>query len=197
MITPEMIRAALPYEEYRETFISSWGDRPTDSELSIGDVVLTNGLFGALWCLRLVTPQERVSALLPTVKRASAFAQDSRVHDCIAALETFVETGDAEGLRTAADDARTAAYVAAEAANAADANDDCVDHAACKAAHAAAYAAEAAYGDDAWASWGAGRASAEAASWAASGDASLNVEKELQKADLLAAFPPLVFSGWR
>jgi hypothetical protein len=195
MITPENIRAALPYEEYRETFLSSWGDRPMNAEASIGDVMLTNGLFGALWCLQLVTPQERIAAILPTVKRASVYTQDSRVHDCIAALEAFVETGDAEGLRTAADDAYAAAYVAAEAANAADANDDCADHAACKAAHAAAYAAEAAYGDDAWASWDAGRAGAEAASWAASGDASLNAEKELQKADLLAAFPPLVFKA--
>jgi hypothetical protein len=206
MITPEIIRDAKPCATSWKKFMALWGDRPMNMELSIGDVLITNGLQDALWCLRFVTAKERIAAILPTVKRVSAFTTDARAHARIDALERFVATGNAEGLRGVVD----AVYADAEAARAdssatyKDAT-DVADTFSVDAAHAAVYAAAHAFYaiDDAHAVAYAADAAACVFGAAANasprylgsdlGYAAAHAERQAQKADLLERFPPLVF----
>jgi hypothetical protein len=187
-MTPEQILAKKPCSRGWNTFIKSWGDRPMDLSLSIGDVVITNGVEDAFWCLRLVDdPRLRVRAILPAVIRASKFTKDERIHGCINLLKRFVA---GEGVTeseliaacVAADAAsRAATYAAAYAAACAAAD-------AADAADAAAYAAACAAAD-------AADAAADAAAYAAACAAACAAEeRELQKQDLLTLFPPKVFT---
>jgi hypothetical protein len=192
MFTLEDIRAQRPCAKGWKTLKLAWGDRPMDFESSLGDVVLSNGLADALWCLRLVTRQQRVAAILPAVKRVSAFTTKTRVHACVFVFENFVATGNAGGLAHASHAARDAAYSAH------------ASHAAAYAAFAAVHASHAArtaraasrvaraVSDAAHACHAAARAASAAADNA---DTAYAAERELQKADLLAAFPPLVFTS--
>jgi len=167
-------------------------------EWSIGDVATVN-LEDALWCLGLLNDNRQiVAAIIPAVKRASTHTTDKRVHFCIAEIERWLAGDDSVDLAAAeaaswaatyaADAAEAAAWAAyaaaaAEAAYAAEAAARAAG-AAAGAAGDAAYAAARAAGDAAWAAYAA--AAAEAAAWAA-GDA----EREAQRQDLIAMFPPI------
>ena len=81
---------------------------------AIGDVALVS-LNDALWCLRLVDDRRTiVRAIMPTVKRASTHTSDPRVHDCIAAIERWLDGGDGADLGHAARGARAARAAANE-----------------------------------------------------------------------------------
>lgn len=106
--------------------------------VSIGDVALVS-LNYARWCLRMLSDRRTiVRAVMPAVKRASAHTSDPRVHDCIAAVDRWLDGGDGADLRHAATEAWAAERAAAQAAARAAAR------AAWRAAHAALAAGEAA-----------------------------------------------------
>jgi hypothetical protein len=147
------------------------------TELSIGDVLIINGLDDALRCLQCLEPRVRVTAIMPAVKRVSVYTTDRRVHDCIGAIERWLagdDTVDLDAAGAAAREAREAKAAGRAAMAAAEAGAEAK----------AALAAEAAK----WAAWLAGSAAGAAeAEWAS--------ERKLQEADLLAMFPPMILKG--
>lgn len=144
---------------------------PAKTPFTIGDVAGWH-LEDALWCLRLVDdPRQRVAAVMPAVKRASKYTTDARVHDCIAAIERWLSGDDTVDLKAASTEARAAADAAWAAAR-----------------WAAADAAAAA----SWAAATTTAAATEAAAWAATDAADADAEREQQRADLVAAFPPIL-----
>jgi hypothetical protein len=171
-------------------------------ELSIGDIVIANGRNDALWALRCLPPCEAVAAVMPAVKRASVHTTDQRVHDCIAAVDSWLAGDDSVDLKTAAvaeawvasaGAASRAAWAAAWAARAAawaaeaalrDAwAAEAEEAMAARAAEAAAKAAESAAAESA--------ESAEWAEWAAEAARAAAAERDMQASDLLAMFPPI------
>jgi hypothetical protein len=180
-------------------------------ELSIGDIVIANGRNDALWALRCLPPCEAVAAVMPAVKRASVHTTDQRVHDCIAAVDSWLAGDDSVDLKTAAVAeawvasagaasraacaacAAWAASVGAEAAEAraaawaaawaARAAAEAMAAMAARAAEAAAKAAESAAAESA--------ESAEWAEWAAEAARAAAAERDMQASDLLAMFPPI------
>ncbi len=113
------------------------GSYDPNLRLSLGDVALSNGAPDALWCVRCLDWSDVdvrraviAGAVMPAVKRASVHTTDARVHDCIAAIESWCAGDDSVDLlaaaaASAAADAADAA--AADAAWAADAAADAVD----------------------------------------------------------------------
>jgi len=164
MITLQQIRDAGPCESGWRKLNKALGNPDMAREISIGDVVLSNGLDDALWCLRFLPPRERVAAIMPCVRRASAHTSDPRVHECIAAIDRWLAGDDNVDIQAA-----TAATATAAAA-------------------AAATAATATAAAVAWAAWTAWEATA--VTWAAGWKA----EREQQRRDLLDMFPPLVLT---
>lgn len=100
--------------------------------IGLGDVLISNNLDDALWCLRCLSPRDRVDIVMPFSKRASVHTTDERVHHCIAKIERWLAGDDSVDLLAAAEAAARAAARAAEAEAAA----------AAEAAWAAARAAE-------------------------------------------------------
>ena len=179
MMTLQQIRDQSPCSEGWTKLLKSLGNPPMDTVISLGDVAKSNNAAGAWRCVRALdwhneqVRREVIKALMPSVERAAKHTTDKRVQDCINAIKDWFD-GKPADLEAAAD----AAWAAADAAWAA-------ARAARAAAEAAAYAAYAA--DAAWAAaWAAARA-AEAAEAA-------EAEFESQRADLIAAFPPMVLS---
>ena len=117
LITLQQIRDQRPCEEGWKTLLTALGN-PKDLSLqvSIGDIAKSNGALDALWCCRCI-PDRRfvVSLIMTAVKRASVHTTDSRVHDCVSALEKWLAGDDSVDLKAAAD----GAYTAADAADAA------------------------------------------------------------------------------
>lgn len=150
--------------------------------VSIGDIAKSNGADDALWCTRLLPDEDRravVRMVLPAVKRASVHTDDAGVHDCIRAVERWVDGEDVD-LRTvrAAADAAGAAWAAARTAGAR------------AAAAAATWAASEALADaEAWAAEAAARAAEDAAAWARA------AEQIAQIADIIAVSPLYAFEG--
>mgnify|MGYP003529093001 CR=1 FL=1 len=177
MITLQQIRDAGPCESGWRKLKKALGNPDMARKISIGDVVLSNGLVDALWCLRCLPARERVAAVMPSVRRASAHTSDQRVHKCIAAIDRWLAGDDNVDLQAARAGAARAG--AAEAARAAEA------------AAEAARAAEAAAGA-AWAAWAA--TAAEEAVRAAVRAAGWKAEREQQRRDLLDMFPPMVLT---
>jgi hypothetical protein len=143
-----------------------------DTVISLGDVAKSNDAADAWWCVRaldwsdIALRRQVIAALMPAVERATKHTSDKRVYDCVAVIHDWI-AGKPADLEAAAQ----AAWAAA------------------KAAWAAARAAEAAAKAAAMAAWAAARA-AEAA-WAAA-RAAEEEERETQRQDLIAAFPPLI-----
>ena len=167
-ITLQQIRDAGPCEDGWRKLNKALGHPDLSAEISIGDVVLSNGLEDALWCLRVLPPRERVAAVMPSVRRASAHTSDQRVHECIADIDRWLagdDNVDIQEARAAATAA--AAWAAAEAREA-------------EAAEAAWAAAEAAEGTVRAAE--AAEEAVRAAGWKA--------ERAQQRRDLLDMFPP-------
>jgi hypothetical protein len=141
-----------------------------DMRVSLGDVAIANGADDALWCLRCLDWDDLEirravisGVVLPAVKRAAAYTPDQRVHDCIAVLERWC------------------------------AGDDTVDLTAVWAATRTAAAAESAWAAGATgAAWAAGAAAWDARAAGAAGAAAWDAEREQQRRDIIAAFPPIV-----
>ena len=173
--------------------------------LSIGDVVLSNGLDDALWCLRCLETKKRVAAIMPAVKRAAVHSKDQRVHDCVKDIEKWLAGDDSINLFAVESEARAAAESEAWAAE-----EFTVESAARAAAESAWAAAESAWAaakltaeSAPWAAWAAvsqaARAAAESEVWAAE---EFTVEatawvaaRQQQKSDLLKMFPPMILKG--
>lgn len=188
-ITLQQIRDAGPCEDGWRKLNKALGHPDLSAEISIGDVVLSNGLDDALWCLRVLPPLERVAAIMPCVRRASAHTSDQRVHECIADIDRWLAGDDNVDIQAA----RAAAVAAARAAAAEEAR--AAAWAATAAAAAAWAAAEAREAEAAEAAWAAAEAAegtvraAEAAEEAVRA-AGWKAEREQQRRDLLDMFPP-------
>ena len=116
ILTLKDIRDQHPCENGWRTLIKSLGTKKLTTELSIGDVVLSNGLDDALWCLRCLPTRERVAAIMPAVRRASTHTTDQRVHDCIADVQRWLDGDDSVDLAAARAATWDAAGAAARAA---------------------------------------------------------------------------------
>ena len=189
MMTLQQIRDQSPCSEGWTKLLKSLGNPPINTVISLGDVAKSNNAPDAWWCVRALdwnneqVRREVIKALMPSVERAAKHTTDQRVQDCIGALKDWID-GKPADLDAAAWAARAAAW-AAEPANAAEAAAEAAEPAnAAGAAWAAAGAARAAR-----AAARAARAAAGAAEPANAADA---LELESQRADLIAAFPPLI-----
>ena len=118
MLTLQTIRDHGPCANGWVKLTRALGTADLTTELSIGDIVLANGLADALWTLRCLDPRQRVAAIMPAVRRASAHTTDQRVHDCIAAVDKWQVGDDSVVLEAAwaAAAAEAAAWAAAAAA---------------------------------------------------------------------------------
>ncbi len=142
--------------------------------IGLGDVLIANGLQDAHWCLRAIRdPRQRVSLVMPAVKRASAHTTDARVHYCIAELDRWLAGDDTVDLRAAARAAKAARAAAVLMAA----------KAAAVAAASAAEAAAQAVGAVRAAAW-----ASAAEAWAVTARASM---ARAEKADILRLSPPL------
>lgn len=127
LITLQQIRNAHPCKEGWETLLAALGKpKELSMQVSIGDVAKSNGAQDAFWCCRCIDDRRfLLSLIMPALKRASVHTDDSRVHDCISALEKWLAGDESIGLLAAAYAAAYAAdaasAVAADAAYAADA----------------------------------------------------------------------------
>jgi hypothetical protein len=117
-ITLGDIRAHGPCTSGWAKLTKALGTTDLTTELSIGDIVIANGLNDALWALRCLPRREALAAVMPAVKRASVFTTDQRVHDCISAVDLWLAGDDSVDLAAAAI-AEAAAAAAAEEARAA------------------------------------------------------------------------------
>ncbi len=170
-------------------------DAPLDTVVSLGDIAAHYDAADAWWCVRaldwsdIAIRRKVISVLLLSVKRAAKHTKDQRVHDCATALGKWCAGDDSVDLQAARAET-AAAWTAAAAARATQAETAAAEAAwTAAAATAEAAAAEAAWAA-AWAAWAAEAARAVAraatAAWAAK-----TTEREQQKADLIAAFPPM------
>jgi hypothetical protein len=173
-LTLGLIRQHSPCESGWRKLTKALGTTDTDTVLSIGDIVLSNGLDDALWALRCLPPREAVAAVMLAVKRAAVHTTDQRVHECIAAVDRWIAGDDSVDLKAAAAlAARAEAWAQARALGPA------------RSAAGAVWAAV-------WAAVGAAlaraaRAAEEGTSAAGAGAA----ERDMQAADLLVMFPPI------
>ena len=194
-LTLQTIRDHYPSPYSWETLTKAIGS-DLKTKLSIGDVLISNGLDDALWCLQCLEPRTRVAAIMPAVKRASAHTTDQRVHNCIADIDKWLAGDDEVDLRASA---RTAAQVvrtartAAQVVRTAEAAEAAAEAAAWTTAEAAEVAGVAQAAARAAEVAQVAQAAAEAAEVA--GVASWAVERKLQEADLLAMFPPMILKG--
>jgi hypothetical protein len=192
IITLGNIRAKEPCAPGWAKLTETLGTTNLAVELSIGDILIANGRSDALWALRCLPPREAVAAVMPAVKRASVHTTDQRVHDCIAAVDSWLAGDDSVDLKTAA---VAEAWVAAAAAAAEAALRDAGAAEAAAAALAAARAAVAAAAAAKAAESAAAKAAeaAESAEWAegAAEAAAAAAERDMQASDLLAMFPPI------
>jgi hypothetical protein len=213
-ITLGDIRSHHPCADGWATLTKALGTTDPTAELSIGDIVIANGLDNALWALRCLPPREAVAAVMPAVKRASVHTADLRVHECIAVVDRWIAGDDSVDLKGVARAAAAACAEAwAEAAACAAAEAACAEAearaAACAAARDAARAAACAAAcaeAEAWAeAWARAAAKAAEAAWAvaraavcaaaraawAAWEAARAAERDMQASDLLVMFPPI------
>ena len=101
-ITLGDIRAKRPCAPGWAKLTETLGTTVLTTELTIGDILIANGLNDALWALRCLPRREAVAAVMPAVKRASVHTTDQRVHDCIAAVDRWIAGDDSVDLKTAA-----------------------------------------------------------------------------------------------
>jgi hypothetical protein len=184
MLTLQQIRDQSPCIEGWTNLLKSLGNPPMETVISLGDVAKSNDAADAWWCVRalnwsdMALRRQVIAALMPSVERAAKHTTDKRVHDCIDVIHDWI-AGKPADLNAAAEAAARAAWAAEAAARAA------------WAAEEAARAAEEAAAEAAWAAEAAARAARAAAARAAE-EAAEAAEKETQRQDLIAAFPPLI-----
>jgi hypothetical protein len=155
------------------------GDYGPNRFVSLGDVATSNDAEDAIWCVRAldwsyIAVRHAVisGAVLPAIKRASQHTKDKRVFESIDIIERWCAGDDKADLKkaskiayaTAADAAAAAAYAAAYAVATADAAT------AADATAAAAYAIAVAAAD------------------------ARKAEREQQRQDIIAAFPPIALT---
>ena len=177
MMTLQQIRNAGPCANGWRTLLESLGGSPPmDTVVSLGDIARSNGAADAFWAIRCtdwpaIRNTMRDQVLNPLVARAYAYA---RAYARAYAYAAYAAT-------------------AATAATADDADDAAADAAADADATAAATDATAAATDAAAAAAAADDAAYAAATAAADADATAaaTAEREKQRADIIAAFPPL------
>ena len=206
-LTLQSIRNSGPCKDGWAKLLKSIGTDDMTTRIGIGDVLLSNGRADALWCLRALQPRERVSLVMPAVKRASAYTTDQRVHALITVIDRWLAGDDTVDLKSAAAAYAAAAYAAADAyaaraaTYAARAATYAAHAAAADAAHAAAaYAAHAAAADAAAAYAAAAYAAADAyaaraATYAAHAAYADAAEIEAQCDDIMRMSPPLIMKG--
>ena len=217
-LTLQEIRDHSPCQTGWKKLTKAVGNDMT-TKLSIGDVVISNGLDDALWCFRCLDPRKRVAAIIPAVKRAAVHSKDKRVHDCVKDIEKWLAGDNSIDLLAveseawaASEAARTAAWAAWTAWEAAE-SAAWAAWAAREAARTAAWAAWAAraaaesVARAAWAAWAASESEAESkaesitreAAWAAAESIAESIAgaaaRQQQKSDLLKMFPPMILKG--
>ena len=168
-----------------------------DAPISLGDVAITSGAEDAIRCLRKldwtdVAIRRAVigAVILPACRHAQVHTTDPRVAACNDALARWCAGDDAVDLRGAATGAACAATYAADAIAVARAAR------AAYAAHAAHHAAHAALSTYTYPANGFVHASfasyaTDAAALAAGFSAADPTERQRQRADIIAAFPPV------
>ena len=194
-LTLQEIRDHSPRQSGWKKLTKAVGNDMTTA-LSIGDVVLSNGLDDALWCLRCLETKKRVAAIMPAVKRAAVHSKDQRVHDCVKDIEKWLDGDNSINLFAVESAARAAEVAASGSAEGLHA-ERIAAWLAARAARAASWAARAA--GDVW-TVAAADAAAEAVGEAARAAAEVAYatwaeERELQKSDLLKMFPPMILKG--
>ena len=173
LLTLKTIRDAHPCANGWQRLLTGLGysDGNYDPEraVSLGDVAAINGAADALWCVRALNWSDLAvrravirGAVLPAVKRASTHTTDTRVHRSIAYVERWCDGDDSVDLWAAQAGARAAGEAAAP-------------QAVCAAGEAEAAQA-------AWITQAA--AGAAEATWA--------VARELQRNNIIQAFPRVV-----
>ena len=181
--TLAQVSACSPCEDGWRKALKAFGTSDPATVISIGDMVLSNGIEDALWCLRVLNWEDVAvrryvlrTVVLPACRRAATHTTDSRVIECLDALDRWVDgddTVDLAKLAAGAEAAQAEEWAAARAARAETAR--ALEAAG---AEAALEAAEAAW----------------AAAWAA--EAAAEEEKrQAQLRDILAAFPPIKLGG--
>lgn len=164
MMTLQQIRDQSPCIEGWTKLLKSLGNPPMDTVISLGDVAVSNGADDAWWCVRALDwDNEQVRQNV--IKALLLAVQRAAVHTKDAGVHYCISTIQdwVNGKLADLEAGAAAAGAAARAAGAA------AKAAAKAAAGAAARAA-------AWGAWGAAYAE----------------EKETQRADFIAAFPPLI-----
>lgn len=188
MMTLQQIRDQSPCTEGWTKLLKSLGSPPMNTVISLGDVAKSNGADDAWWCVRALdwnneqVRRDVIKVLMLSVTRASKRTADDRVHQWIATIQDWLD-GKPADLNAAAEAAARATEAEAAAWAAA-----CAVRAAARAAEAARAARAASAAKAAAAAWAATRAAA----WAASAAEAWAAEKDEQRTDLIAAFPPLI-----
>jgi hypothetical protein len=190
-----------------------------DTVISLGDVAKSNDAADAWWCVQaldwsdMALRRQVIAALMPSVERATKHTSNKRVYDCVAVIHDWIagKPADLNSAATWAEAATRAALAtwaeavlvvaAAEAATWA-ALAEAATRAEVAAAEAALAEAEVAAAEAARAvaAARAARAAARAAAEAAAGrgaeaawwEAGAEEERETQRQDHIAAFPPLI-----
>lgn len=111
-ITLEQIRSKSPCKEGWKKLNAAI--KPGTTEVSIGDIALSNDAQDALWCTRCLPISERrnvIRCILPAVKRANTNTTNKAVLDCIDAIERWLAGDDSIDLKAFAY-AADAAYAA-------------------------------------------------------------------------------------
>ena len=133
-ISLQSIRDHHPCRDGWTTLLKSL-DNPSDlsTTVTLGDIALSNGALDAWWCVRcldltdITLRRKVISTLLPAVKRSSVHTKDQRVHDCITAIQKWIDGDDSVDLEaqarasasaSASSDAAWEAAWASEAASA-------------------------------------------------------------------------------
>ena len=184
--TLAQLRACYPCEDGWTKLLTGLGKKRRDNKdllISIGDIAMVNGASDAMWSLRAL-PDRRmiIRAVMPAVIRASAHTTDARVHDCIAAIQQWLNGDDSVDLHPHAVAARSAVSAASAAARSTASEAACAAYNAVYAVYAAANAAcDADYTAVDY------TAADDAAAYAVYA-ANIEHEREYQRADLIALF---------
>lgn len=144
---------------------------PSNATISLGDVLLSNGLDDALWCLRCLPPRDRVASVMPVIKRAATYTTDQRIHQCISNIGAWISGDDTVDL----DSTKRMAWSAVSASSAAE-----------------AVASAALSTHSAWASWATYAVHLAMQACSMEADVSVGDERTRLRAELLEMFPPMI-----
>ena len=99
--TLAQVSACLPCEDGWCKALKALGTSDPATTITIGDVVLSNGVSDALWCLRVLNWEDVAvrryvlrTVVLPACRRAATHTTDSRVIECLDVLDRWVDGDD-------------------------------------------------------------------------------------------------------